>query len=57
MYITRKTVPALTQSVAKSNKGKKKPTMRKAFLSNNPGKNALAVKSAIVEFRFIRSVE
>jgi len=52
-----KTVPALIQSVAKSNKGKSKPTIRKAFLSNNPGKNALAVKSAMVEFRCVGLVE
>jgi len=47
----------LIQSVAKSNKGKSKPTIRKAFLSNNPGKNSLAVNSAIVEHRFAGIVE
>ena len=55
--IFNKTVPAFIQSVAKSNKGKAKPTIRKAFLSNKPGKQALAVKSAMVELCCIPLVE
>ena len=47
----------MIQSVEKSNKGKINPRIRNAFLSNNPGKNALAVKSATVELRLVGLVE